>query len=83
MILQKYSLQTIAAAAVLGLGTLAWAATGITVGPSGKTYASAGVQCALNPVTGMAPMIQAGLYNPKKGASATVLLNGAPVANVT
>jgi hypothetical protein len=60
-----------------------YAATGIQVGPSGKTYASAGIQCALNPITGMAPMMQAGLYNPKTNASATVSLNGDPKATVT
>ncbi|MBI1395781.1 MAG: hypothetical protein GC151_07350 [Betaproteobacteria bacterium] len=31
----------------------------------------------------MAPMIQAGLYNPRKNAGGTVWLNDAPVANVT
>jgi hypothetical protein len=41
------------------------------------------VQCALNPIDGMAPMVQAGLYNPKKSASATVSLNGHSVATVT
>lgn len=59
------------------------AATGVQVGPSGKTYASAAMQCALHPVAGMAPMVQAGLYNPKKNASATVSLNGAPITTVT
>lgn len=65
------------------LGTTAWAVTGVQVGPSGKTYASSGVQCALNPITGMAPVVQAGLFNPKRTASATVSLNGADVASVT
>lgn len=31
----------------------------------------------------MAPLVQAGLYNPKKNASATVSLNGPAVASVT
>jgi hypothetical protein len=69
--------------AVTVLGTPAWAATGVQVGPSGKTYASTGVQCALNPVNGMAPVVKAGLYNPKRNASATVSLNDAGVASVT
>ena len=64
-------------------GTSVWAATGIQVGASGKTYASSGIQCALNPVEGMAPVVQAGLYNPKRNASATVSLNATDVATVT
>lgn len=70
-------------ASALTLGAPAWALTGTQIGASGKTYASAGVQCALNPVTGMAPMVQAGLYNPKRNASAAVSLNGASVTTVT
>jgi hypothetical protein len=65
------------------LGTPAWALTGVQVGASGKTYASAQVECAVNPITGMAPMVRAGLYNPKKNASATVSLNGAAIATVS
>ena len=61
----------------------ALALTGIQVGPSGKTYASAGVVCGMNPVTGFAPVVQAGLYNPKKGSDGTVSLNGTPVALVS
>ena len=67
----------------MALGTPVWALTGVQVGPSGKSYASTVVQCALNPIDGMAPMVQAGLYNPKKSASATVSLNGHSVATVT
>ena len=59
------------------------ALTGIQIGPSGKTYASGDIQCALHPLTGMAPVVQAGLYNPKKSASGTVSLNNAPLATVT
>ena len=70
-------------ASALAPGTPALALTGVQVGPSGKTYASAEVQCALHPVTGMAPMVQAGLYNPRKSASAKVSLNGAAVATVS
>jgi hypothetical protein len=69
--------------AAMALGTPVWAVTGVQIGASGKTYASAEVQCALNPIAGMAPMVQAGLYNPKKGASATVSLNGNPDSTVT
>jgi hypothetical protein len=60
-----------------------WAATDIQIGASGKTYASSGIQCALNPVDGMAPVVQAGLYNPKRNASAIVSLNDTDVATVT
>ena len=73
----------VALAAGLALCAPAWALTGVQVGASGATYASAGVQCALNPVAGMAPVVHAGLYNPKKNANATVSLNGSPVARVT
>jgi hypothetical protein len=69
--------------AVMALVPSARAATSIQVGASGKTYASSGVQCALNPIIGMAPVVKAGLYNPKNNASATVLLNGNPEATVT
>lgn len=74
---------TAAFAAVMLLDAPVWAATGVQIGASGKTYASTGVQCALNPVTGMAPVVQAGLYNPKSNASAVVSLNGGAVATVT
>ena len=59
------------------------AATGTQVGPSGKTYASDQAQCGLNPVTGMAPMVRVGLYNPKRNDSATISLNGASIATVS
>ena len=77
------SLRLLALAGTAALGTSAWALTGVQVGASGKTYASADVKCALNPTAGMAPMAQAGLYNAKKGASATVSINGLAVATVT
>ena len=67
----------------MALGAPVWALAGVQVGTSGKSYASTVVQCAVHPVDGMAPVIQAGLYNPKKGASATVSLNGQSVAAVT
>ena len=68
---------------IASLSVPASAATGTQIGPSGKTYASAEVQCALNPVTGMAPMVQAGLYNPKRNDSATISLNGVDIATVS
>ena len=80
---RTYALTLLALVSVTLLGTSVWAATGIQVGASGKTYASSAVQCALHPVIGMAPMVQAGLYNPKKNYSATVSLNDTPVATVT
>lgn len=73
----------LALAAAMALDAPAWALTGITVGTSGKTYASAEVQCGLHPTLGMAPVVHAGLYNPQKSAHGTVSLEGAPVASVT
>lgn len=58
------------------------AATGMQLGSSGQTYAY-GMQCGLNPVVGMAPFVQVGLYNPKRTSNATVSLNGNPVATVS
>ncbi len=80
---KSYSFGLVAVVSAMALGTPVWALTGVQVGASGKTYASAAVQCAVNPVTGMAPMVQAGLYNPKRGASGAVSLNGSPIATVT
>jgi hypothetical protein len=71
-----------ACVAATALATTVWALTDVQIGPSGKTYASAEVACALNPIGGMAPMVQAGLYNPKRNASGTVSLNSVPVAAV-
>ncbi|MCW1840387.1 hypothetical protein [Prosthecomicrobium hirschii] len=68
--------------ASLALAPDAVALTGVQVGPSGKTYASGGIECALHPVNGLAPMVKAGLYNARKNAKATVLLNRTPVASV-
>ena len=79
------SSEVVAFAAVMALSGPAWAATTVQVGASGKTYASSVVQCAVNP-TGdgeQSPVIEAGLFNPKPNASATVSLKGTPVANVT
>jgi hypothetical protein len=70
--------------AVVAFTTQAWAATTVQVGATGKTYASSAVRCAADPNTGqLAPVVEAGLFNPKKGASAVITLNGAAVATVT
>lgn len=71
-------------AAVMALSGAAWAATVVQVGASGKTYASSAIQCVTDPGTGvLSPAVEAGLLNPKKGTTATVSLNGTPVATVT
>lgn len=62
---------------------MALAAT-IEIGPSGQTYASGAVQCAGDPVTGVqSPVVEAGLFNPKRNTKANVSLNGTVVAQVT
>ncbi len=73
----------LAALAVLATAAAAQGTTGIQVGPSGKTFASSAINCAMHPVAGMTPMVTAGLYNPAKHASATVSVNGAAVATVS
>jgi len=72
-------------AAVAGPGASAWAATTVQIGNSGKTFASSAVQCAVNPATNLsAPMVQAGLFNPKPSTTAVVWLNDTIVdASVT
>ena len=80
---QLFSSGLLVFAAGMALGTPVWALTGVQVGTSGRSYASTEVQCALHPIDGMAPMVQAGLYNPKKSANGTVSLNGHSVATVT
>ena len=70
--------------AIVALGTSASAATTVQVGASGKTYASSVVECVPDPNTGvLSPAVEAGLFNPKNNAKATVSLNGTPVATVT
>ena len=70
--------------AVLALGTSAWAATTVQIGPSGKTFASIAVRCAADPITGqLSPVVDAGLFNPKNNTSASIVLNGTAVATVT
>lgn len=72
------------AVATGGVGVPVWAATTIQIGASGKTYASSVVLCAGNPNTGeQAPVIDTGLFNPKRGTRADVSLNGAFIATVT
>lgn len=69
--------------AVMALGTPAWAATTVQVGASGKTFASSMVQCVANPAGILSPAVEAGLFNSTSKASATVSLNGNPVAIIT
>lgn len=78
-------LSGVAASAILIAGAASgWAATTIQVGPSGKTYASSAVRCAIHPVTAqLTPAVEAGLFNPKPNASAVVTRNGTTVATVT
>jgi hypothetical protein len=74
----------LAFAAVMVLDTPVWAGVTVQVGATGKTYASSMVSCAANPATGMqAPVVEAGLFNPKRGTTASVSLNGISVATVT
>lgn len=73
-----------AAVAALAIGASAIAAGSVQIGASGKTYASSNVSCATNPSTGsLAPVIEAGLQQPKANTKATVSLNGANVATVS
>ena len=66
-----------------GLGASAIAATTVQVGDSGKTFAASAAQCAVNPATGVAaPVVQAGLFNPRRDAEASVSLNGSLVQRV-
>jgi hypothetical protein len=75
---------TVGFAAVVALGSSVLAATGVQVGASGKTYASSAVTCATNPTTNqLAPVVEAGLLNPKRNTSASVSLDGTFVTTVT
>jgi hypothetical protein len=74
----------IALMAVIALGAYARASTTVQVGPSGKTYASTAISCSGNPMTGQySPVVEAGLFNPKKNMSAEIALNGVTVATVS
>jgi hypothetical protein len=69
--------------AAASFGTSTWAATTVQIGATGKTFASSGPQCAVNPVTGVsAPMVQAGLFNPAPRVEAEVRLNGVKLKEV-
>lgn len=81
--IQTFPVAAAACILLLSSGAPAWAATGIQIGASGKTYASSGVQCTLHPSRGMAPVVQAGLYNPRPKTRAVVSDNSVPVATVT
>jgi hypothetical protein len=72
----------------LGIATLAMSPgagsmTSIQIGASGKTYASGALECGVHPSLGMAPRVQAGLYDPKRNASGTVSLGDAAIASVS
>ena len=67
-----------------GPGASAWAGTAVQIGSSGKTFASSAVQCFTDPATGAPmPMVEAGLLDPKRTASAVVSLNDVLKATVT
>jgi hypothetical protein len=69
--------------AVAALSTSAFAATPVQIGVTGKTYASAAPQCAVSPATGVvAPVVQAGLFNPTTRTEAEVRLNGVKLAEL-
>jgi hypothetical protein len=81
---QKLFVVTAGFAAVVALGSPVLAIAGVQVGASGKTYASSAVTCAANPITNqLAPVVEAGLFNPKRTTSASVSLNGTVVAAIT
>jgi hypothetical protein len=77
-------LLTAAAALAAVLPTGAAAQSSVLIGPSGKTYASSAVACRTQPLTGLpAAAVEAGLFNPKRGTSATVSLDGTGIASVS
>ena len=85
MHIQNSFITTAAASLALmaGAASTALAATTVQIGASGKTLASSVAQCAVNPATRVSsPLVQAGLFNPKRGAEATVSLNGGVVQRV-
>lgn len=85
MHIQNSFIATAAASLALmaGAASPALAATTVQIGASGKTFASSVAQCAVNPATGVSsPLVQAGLFNPRRGAEATVSLNGSVVKRV-
>lgn len=78
-------LAAVAAVAAAGVPAAAtWAATTVQIGSSGKTFASSAVQCTTDTATGVSrPTIDAGLFNPKHTATATITLDGNWVDSVT
>jgi hypothetical protein len=76
---------TAALLAAIVPGATAWAATTVQIGPSGKTFASSAVRCAAAAESAyqLAPVIDAGLFNPTSKTRADISLNGALVAKVT
>jgi len=78
--------QFLAAAALMaaaGFSANTWAANTVQIGATGKTFASSGAQCAVNPATGVsAPRVQAGLFNPVPHVEAEVRLNGVNLKEV-
>lgn len=65
------------------MGEPAWAAAGIQIGTSEKSYASATLECAVHPIDGLSPVVHVGLYNPKRNSTGTISLNGSAVATVS
>lgn len=75
---------SVAAALASVLPTGAAAQASVLIGPSGKTYASSAVSCLTQPATGLpAAAVEAGLFNPKRGSSATISLDGNGIATVS
>ncbi|MGZ0076406.1 MULTISPECIES: hypothetical protein [unclassified Methylomonas] len=82
--IKSLSIQLLAILSVLSAIPRVQAATTIQIGPSGKTFASSMVQCAVNPATGLqAATVQTGLFNPRSKDKATITLNGGIVTKVT
>ena len=80
-----HPLKAAAATLVVAAGAIAPAqgATTVQIGGSGKTFASAVAQCGTHPDTGrVTPVVQAGLFNPRREAEASVSLNGKLVMRV-
>lgn len=61
----------------------ALAAGSVQIGASGKTFASSAAVCAIKPAAGAhAPMVQAGLFNPRRNVEAVIRLNGVRLTEV-
>ncbi|MDT4288474.1 hypothetical protein RO575_02790 [Methylomonas sp. MO1] len=82
--IKSLSINLLAIISVLSSIPSVEAATNVQIGPSGKTFASSMVQCAVNPATGLqAATAQTGLFNPKPKDKATITLNGGAIAKVS